>query len=213
MKTRFYPGENHEEPIVLCTGWGMDPAPFVPLLGARDTLVVWDYTTLEPLPAFDRPTTLIAWSMGVWAAERVVPREHLKAAIAVNGTPWPIDETKGIAPAIFDGTLATLSEAGLLRFRRRMCGGSEGLKAFLEVAPHRTVDDLYDELEALGTAIRAQAPTDFPWTQAIICSGDKIFPKMSQQNAWQTRGIPVRECEGSHWERDLFARLLQGLPA
>lgn len=210
MKTRFYKGQRSDEQIVLCTGWGMDPTPFEAMLGAVDTLVAWDYSTLEPLTLEEKPTTLIAWSMGVWAAERVVPQGHLKAAIAVNGTPWPIDETKGIAPAVFDGTLSTFSDAGLTRFRRRMCGGMEGLKGFLAHVPQRTTEDLRGELAALGQAIREQPVATFPWTQAIVCAGDHIFPKEAQVTAWQTVGIPITEREGAHWDPTCFAELLQG---
>lgn len=208
MKWRFYPGEESSILCVFYAGWGMDDTPFIPLLGKRDTLVVWDYTDLTPLdfPFDDRPIVLIAWSMGVWAATQTFPTDHLQCAIAVNGTPFPIDETRGIPPAVFEGTLSGFSENGLARFRRRMCGGATAMADFLTVAPKRSVDDLGTELAALGEAIQSRPPKAFPWTHAFGCKGDKIFPITAQQAAFPNLHIT----EGAHWNPELFGQLLSG---
>ncbi len=186
----------------------MDAMPFEPMLGEVDTLVVWDYadlTTPLDLPQ-DKPIHLIAWSMGVWAATQVLSEVPLASATAVNGTPTPIDNTRGIPEAIFDGTLAGLNEPGLARFRRRMCGGGEGLKAFMARVPQRTLDDLVQELTLLGQNIRALPAKPFTWTQAYGATEDRIFPLAAQRAAFPN----LVEVPGAHWAPELFAQLLKG---
>ena len=82
---------------------------------------------------------VIAWSMGVWAASQAIGSMGLEvnSAIAINGTTHPIDDSKGIPQAIFQGTLDGLNDATLKKFQRRMCGSTESYKLFIEVAPHR----------------------------------------------------------------------------
>ncbi len=189
----------------------MDPMPFESMLGAVDTLVVWDYTDLStslPLPQ-DKPIHLIAWSMGVWAATQVLAEVPLASATAVNGTPTPIDNTAGIPEAIFDGTLAGLNEAGLARFRRRMCGGGEALKAFMASAPQRSLEDLTQELATLGQTIRALPSKPFTWTRAYGATEDRIFPVGAQRTAFPE----LIEIPGAHWVPQHFAQLLGGVSA
>lgn len=211
MKVEWIAGKSSERLVLFFTGWGMDAEPFRAGEKAYDTLIVWDYTELSGLPELpaDRPVDVIAWSMGVWAAEQVLAGRTVASATAVNGTPWPIDERRGIPPAVFDGTLAGFSEAGLLRFRRRMCGGGAGLQAFLAVEPKRPVADLGAELAALGAAIRdpARAVADHSfWTRAIACREDRIFPLAAQQTAFPQAEV----VSGAHWDGALFARFLNG---
>lgn len=187
----------------------MDATPFLPMVGAFDTAIVWDYADLStPLPFLEgrRRVDVIAWSMGVWAATQTLPRAALASATAVNGTPWPIDDARGIPEAVFDATLAGFSEAGLLRFRRRMCGGAAGLAGFMAHAPQRTVADLGAELAALGQAIRARPERPFAWTRAIACTEDRIFPPAAQQAAFPTAELRP----GAHWAPEVFAALLRG---
>ena len=85
-------------------------------------MVCYDYRTLD----FDasgleeyREINLIGWSMGVWAASQTVPQLsspgtsgegiHMANSIAINGTPYPIDQHMGIPPAIYHGTLDGLT--------------------------------------------------------------------------------------------------------
>lgn len=122
--------------------------------GGYDCLLCFDYRTLE----FDyslldgyREIRLLAWSMGVWVAGQILSGHTYpwKMKLAVNGTPFPIDDRRGIAEAVFHGTLENFSDATLARFRRRICGGAGQVKEFLSHQPYRTAEELGAELAAL----------------------------------------------------------------
>ncbi len=172
---------------VFFLGWGIDSKPFDGLLPSEgDLLMVWDYRSLDfnfsllaPYPRL----RLAAWSMGVWAANQVLGNLAFESAVAFNGTPTPVDNETGIPVAVFEATLANLSEPALLKFYRRMCG-SANLQYFLEHRPNRSVDDLREELAAIGTACSVP-PKPFSWSHALIGGDDRIFPAAAQLRAWE----------------------------
>ena len=148
MKQHFIIKNNQKHLLLFFAGWGMDETPFLQIRPTnKDWLICYDYRSLE----FDAiilqeysEITLIAWSMGVWAASQIMkqyPSLPLSQSIAINGTPYPIHETKGITPAIFEGTLQGLNEQSLQKFQRRMCGSTAGYKTFQTVAPHIFLPD------------------------------------------------------------------------
>ena len=106
MKQSYIIHEHHPRLLLFFAGWGADETPFKmyrPV--ASDFMVCYDYRTLD----FDasgleeyREINLIGWSMGVWAASQTVPQLsspgtsgegiHMANSIAINGTPYPIDQ-------------------------------------------------------------------------------------------------------------------------
>ncbi len=114
--------------VVYCAGWGTDAAVIehLSLPSDVDLLVCWDYRELANLTldfAYQDYTEchLVAWSMGVWAAEQVLSHWPWKSACALNGTPYPKHVLWGIDPHVFIATLASLDEVGRHKFERRMC--------------------------------------------------------------------------------------------
>ena len=90
--------------IVLFLGYGFDKSSISHLkLGDYGLLVVSDYSDLgfDKEILIDKDIYLIAWSMGVWAANLALKNTPLKVAIAINGTPFGIDEKYGIKKDIF----------------------------------------------------------------------------------------------------------------
>lgn len=161
--------------ILFFAGWGMDrnllsigdsplsvndldpklDADLNTGLGA-DLMICYDYRSLDfdftQLQSY-RSITVVAWSMGVRMADIVLSRATdlpITQRIAINGTPYPIDEERGIAPVIFNGTLNGLNEQSLLKFYRRMCGSAKAYQQFLPHAAQRSVDDLKEELAAIA---------------------------------------------------------------
>lgn len=88
-----------------------------------DWMICYDYRSLEfdttLIQAYSK-ISLIAWSMGVWAASQVMkqyPSLPVSQSTAINGTLYPIHETKGITPSVFEGTLQGLNAQTLLKFQ------------------------------------------------------------------------------------------------
>lgn len=128
--------------------------------------------------------------------------------LAVNGTPFPIDDRRGIAEAVFHGTLENFSDAALARFRRRICGGAGQVREFLSHQPYRTTEELGAELAALEHEVGQVQPAAFVWDKAIIGLCDKIFIPANQRAAWTD--TEVMEVEAEHYDTALFDRLLEG---
>ena len=221
--------------LLFFSGWGAEPCMFregaTDESAAYDILMLWDYRDMS----FDarilsgyKEVRVLAWSMGVWAAGQVLSQPGLNGCangirLAVNGTPFPVHNRMGIPEAVFDGTLATLSDRSLGKFRRRMCGSSEAMEQLMSCGLHRTVDELREELSAIREAVRhgadhdagtfsgtaaADASGEFSWNHAVIGSGDLIFPAANQTEAWKGLDVPVTLLDIPHYDSSLFRRLL-----
>lgn len=214
MKQIYIIHEHHPRLLLFFAGWGADETPFKDYRPAEsDFMLCYDYRTLDfdatGLDAY-REINVIGWSMGVWAASRVMPQLALPVAssIAINGTPYPSDEHLGIPPAIFRGTLDGLTGASLHKFLRRMCADGTAFKAFLQVTPRRPLEELKEELAEIERM--GPAPM-FHWQQAVVGSADRIIPPANQLQAWQKRNTPVRQTEDAHYQEELFRYYLQDL--
>ena len=113
MKTKFYDHQG-EHLIVYFAGWGtpLDAVAHLILPTNHNLLICYDYQDLTldfDFSAYQQ-IRVVAWSMGVWVAERVLQGITLQSATAVNGTGLPCDDSFGIPYAIFKGTLENLEE-------------------------------------------------------------------------------------------------------
>lgn len=211
MKQHFIIKKEHRHLVLFFTGWGMDERPFLNIQPEDcDCMICYDYRSL----AFDATLlwgyskiTLIAWSMGVWAASQVMkkyPDLPVIESIAINGTLYPVDAVKGIAPSIFEGTLQGLTEQTLQKFQRRMCGSAADYKAFQEVASQRPIPELKEELAAIQAQYLSSELSDFHWQKAIIGKNDRIFLPENQRRAWENYAEHIEETEASHYQKELF---------
>lgn len=175
--------------VLLFAGWGMSPRPFGEVsMPGYDIAVVWDYRDMS-VPWIEdvmkyAEVVLTAWSYGVHAAARFLtahPELPVTARIAVNGTRFTADDTRGIPRDIFRATLAGLTERSVMKFNMRMCGGAGAYKAFAPNAPERSIDDLREELQTFDTD---PAPR-LMWDKAFISDSDAIIPPENQRTAWQ----------------------------
>ena len=91
--------------------------------------------------------------------------------------------------AIFEGTLHHISEEGMRRFNRRMCGDKETFNRYSELSP-RPLEEIKEELESLYNQIlpekleSADPRISTFWDQAILSTEDKIFPATNLRNYW-----------------------------
>lgn len=188
--------------ILLFAGWGMSPAPFRGLTRSHyDIAIVWDYRDLSA-PWLDivlsyREIAVVAWSYGVHAAARFMsshPTLNITARIAVNGTRFTADDTRGIPRAIFDATLAGLDARTMTKFNMRMCGGGENYRRFASMSPDRPIGELREELQSFDTA---PAPA-MMWDKAFISCDDRIIPPSNQHNAWIDEAVETIGIDGPH---------------
>lgn len=200
--------DNGNKSLILClSGWSTTPELFnhLELPEGCDLWIGYDYRDIsfgEDLTRYE-DIHLIAWSLGVWVADYLWgDKELFTTATAINGTASPIDESYGIPPAIFKGTLDNITEDRMRRFNRRMCGDRDSLLRY-EALPSRSIDEKREELERLYHYISENGNNDSKgyrsriWKLAIISKGDKIFPAANMRNYWD--GIcPTVEIEAAH---------------
>lgn len=173
--------------MLIYSGWSVTPDFFYNIVcPGYDIAVAHDYSTLQTveLPGYDE-VVLIAWSLGVHAAELTAGCLPLTLTVAVNGTPEPVSDTKGIPVAIFESTAAGLSEQTLAKFRRRMGAPTTS-------RGERTIESLKAELDGFPREC-----VDFRWDRAVISSDDRIFPAANQRASWSGRA-EIAEIHGSH---------------
>lgn len=197
--------------LLLFAGWSTPPEIFGSLAveEGTDLWICYDYRDLTIAEDFSgyQEIHLVAWSLGVWVATAILSgrqgatlRTKLKTALAINGTPQPIDDTRGIPAAIFRGTLDHINQEGMKRFNRRMCGSRETL-AHYESIPARPLDEIREELQSLYLLIMETPPTSLVttlWTHALISAADRIFPAENQRNYWSGQ-CPVAEINAPHY--------------
>lgn len=202
--------------LLFFAGWGADETPFRAYRPAGcDFLLCYDYRTLDFDPTClaqtYREVHVVGWSMGVWAASQLLPCLSLpvRHSVALNGTPFPIDASRGIPPAIYQGTREGLCDASLHKFLRRMCADTDAFRAFLQVTPRRPLDELREELTEIQRQCAALPPATFRWDEAVVGRNDRIIPPANQLHAWQTLGTPVRCTDDAHYQEPLFRHYLQ----
>lgn len=187
--------------LLIFAGWAMDHRPFSAIkCSGYDIAVIWDYRnddiSLDLFSGYSE-VTILAWSMGVWAASRIIPQSGLPVTltIAVNGSYAPVDDRKGIPTDIFNATLEALTPASLTRFYRRMAGSSQGYERFKEQLPQRQADELADELRRIADT--GPALGLMRWDKAVISTRDAIFPAANLREAW-TGHSEIIEIDAPH---------------
>lgn len=204
--------------VLFFAGWSVSPELFKHLEAEADTdvWICYDYRelTFNENPTGYKYIYVIAWSLGVWVAamiwkKQIAPLLEKKGpespcpalAIAINGTPYPIHDTFGIPVSVFQGTLDNMTEEGIQRFNRRMCGSRERFSEY-EKIPARPLDEIREELQNLSrligkTATNEESPITHFWTKTIISDEDRIFPVANLCNYWKER-CPITKVTAPH---------------
>ena len=137
---------------------------------------------------------LVAWSMGVWAAEyfhNCYPTPSL--AVAINGTPSLISDRYGIKGVDYQRMAAGLDVESYHHFVRQMCLSEVTAAHFLSLPDHRGIAAAREELRWVADLGGSIAECAVPWTQAIVCDHDLVIPSGGQCRFWSDRSIPIEE--------------------
>lgn len=207
MKSEFLVKKGENRLIVIYAGWSSDSRLYAGLRFPEgyDVALVSGYTDLDLNLSFTEgyaTIALIAWSLGVWAAENSFPADRVTFAVAVNGTPYPCDDLKGIPSAVFNTTRKRLDERNLRKFRRRMVSSKEDFDNLLPLLPENDdIDSLKSELLFISEESTRRSPdASFPWERAYVSNSDSIFPDDAQREAWKERSdVECVSVEGSHY--------------
>lgn len=202
MHTRLISRPNADTLLVYFAGWGTPDSvaeAFAP--ADADILLCSDYR--HTALAFDfnryRRIGVLAWSMGVWVAERAIQGVNVDWAVAVNGTGLPYDDQYGIPCAVFDQTLARFDVCNRAKFEQRMCADADSLAHYRQLDGHRSHDSLHEELQFLHQAVQADRRTNLlTWHEAWIGTRDRIIPATNQSAYWQSR-CSIIEFDGGHY--------------
>jgi biotin synthesis protein BioG len=191
MKTYIRRREKNTQLVVIYGDWATDENIFTPLCNDKfDFILFYNYSSNEPmlLPEMKiyEKITLIGWSLGVWAAEYILPKTGIKPdiTIAVNGTPIPANNRYGIPIDVFEGTLDNITRENVVKFYLRMFGDKKTFEANIDRLPRRSLKSLNTELRWLYNRIMEQKDPGFRWDFAISSANDQLFPSENLTAYW-----------------------------
>jgi hypothetical protein len=192
MEQHWLIKNNNKKLAVFTLGWSCD---FHTLNHIKpegyDILCLYDYRELTPLETdfFDSYEfkVLVGWSFGVWIATQIFSDEMFDLRIAINGTPYPIDNLKGIPQRVALLTLRALKSSGIEQFNKNAYGSL--WQSNPEILPSRHIDSQIKELEKLYEMIANRPLKNFNWDRVVIGSKDRIFPVANQLNCWGEKAI------------------------
>lgn len=190
--------------IIFFNGWGMDENVLSQMNHTGyDVLVFYNYSSFSfSMPSIGSYKTiyLVAWSMGVYAAEAsgIVP----DVAIAINGTSLPVDDVCGINRKTVLSTMDNWCELSRNKFNGRMMGGAALLQQAGMLLPNRSVEDQKSELSSIVGSAQEFVPS-MRWDKAIVGQRDLIFLPSNQWNYWKDKTM-VKEVDIPHWPFTYF---------
>lgn len=178
--------------LIIALGWGADHHAVEQIRPeGYDILILNDYRTIEPLGCDEtedyEKVCLLAWSFGVMAAEYALGNIKPDMAIALGGTPLPVNDSHGIPHRIFRLTLSGIQSRGPEEFDRRAYGEYYDTPAVS--ANSRAWEERMEELNALYEQSQRQYTPSIEWRKAVIGSDDKIFPTKNMQAYWGDMAI------------------------
>ncbi len=167
--------------IVVFGGFASHSSHFSHLKSDKNVILFYDYENFDlnfDFKAFDE-LFLIAFSMGVCVANRVLKELNFKQKIAINGTNLGIDKSKGIHPAIFRKTLQNFK---LENFKEALFKERKNLtKDFI----FKDEKALKIELEKLFDFALVKQEENLLWDKVYSSKKDEIFPPNALKNSFK----------------------------
>ncbi|MBP3224995.1 MAG: DUF452 family protein [Campylobacter sp.] len=175
MKFEFLKQIDESSPLILVfLGYSFTPdcLKHLKIPQKCDLCVVYDYTDLEIGGEFKdslkgREIYLLAWSMGVWAANLTLGEFEFKKCVAINGTPFGIDEKFGITRSVFENEILKFDFENF----KKLCFLSD-----LKSVNFSFSENPKAELEAIFRANSRICENKISWDKVYISKKDFIFP-------------------------------------
>lgn len=192
MQQSWLKKEGNPDLVLYMLGWASTPNAVWHIKPSHcDVLACYDYRSIAPLSAGDlapyRRIYLFAWSFGVWVAEQCCRDLPLHRAIALNGTPFPVDDHYGMRLRVVMRTMQGLARVGMNPFHEKTYGG---LRYIPEGPfPDRSIEDKIEELRLLAEWSKEDSAAHLRWDEAWIGDKDEIFPPAKMWAYWQSVGL------------------------
>ncbi|WP_051919035.1 pimeloyl-ACP methyl esterase BioG family protein [Basilea psittacipulmonis] len=178
--------------ILFFNGWAMDNHAISHLADPHYHVHIYSPHETE----IREPETdyiLVAWSMGVWAANRYLRScQHApKLNIAINGTPFGIHPEYGIDPILFQKTYEHLTPEGMKKIYHRIFYTAEQ-KDYHDLLPSLSFET---QKNSLAYLLKQADSTDNSitqdllshpqaWDYAWVSEKDSMFATKQQLNYW-----------------------------
>ncbi len=193
-------GENRDL-IIFMLGWAATPNAVLHIdPPGCDVLACYDHREIAPLAperfARYRRIYLFAWSFGVWVAEQCCRELPLYKAVALNGTPFPVDDRWGMRLRVVMRTMQGLARVGMNPFNEKTYGGLR----YIPEGPYadRSIEEKIEELSLLAERSKADSAAHLKWDAAYIATKDEIFPPDKMRDYWHSVGLGT-EFESYHY--------------
>ncbi|HDZ5085760.1 TPA: DUF452 family protein [Campylobacter jejuni] len=170
-----------KELIVVFGGFASHPSHFLHLKSDKNVILFYDYENFDlnfDFKAFDE-LVLIAFSMGVCVANKLLKDINFKQKISINGTNLGIDKQKGIHPTIFKKTMKNFK---LENFKEALFKEHKNLaKDFI----FKDEKALQIELERLFDFALIKQEENLLWDKVYSSKEDEIFAPNALKNSFK----------------------------
>ncbi len=178
--------------VIFVLGWAATPNAIHHFdIPNCDIYCVYDYREIEELQAEHfasyRRIYLFAWSFGVWVSEQIAQHLPLYRAVALNGTPHPVDDRYGMRLRVVRRTMQGLAKVGMNPFNEKTYGTVRAIPD--GPYPDRSIEDKILELDILAERSQNAEESRIPWKAAYIADKDEIFPPQRMWDYWQMRDL------------------------
>ena len=144
--------------------------------------------------------TLLTWSMGVFAAYLLKDEfKDFDKKIAINGTPFPVDNTFGIPQKPFLLTLRHAKTGLEGKFYENIFEKENEFERYSKTPVSRSIENRVEELKSLYEKIKS-TNIDYEnfYDFSLISANDKIIPAKNQLNFWK-KHAPYKILESGHF--------------
>ncbi len=193
MEQTWLKKEGQRDLVIFLLGWAATPNAVCHLdPPGCDVLACYDHRSLTPLRAEDftayRRLYLFAWSYGIWVAEHCCRELPLYRAVALNGTPFPVDTRYGMRLRAVQRSLRAMARNG---GTNAFHDGTQSGVRYIPDGPFadRTLEEKVQELDALAEWSRADSAAHLHWHAAFMGDKDEIFPPDNMRAYWSSRGL------------------------